>query len=56
MAWERTIHPHCALYPTARLQMLRDLFYVEWAIMQQGTPSRQQTADAAAADAARKFA
>jgi len=39
--------------------MLRDLFYVEWAIMQQGTPSRQQTADAAAstsADAARNFA
>jgi len=27
MAWERTIHPHRALYPTARLQMLRDLFY-----------------------------
>ena len=32
MAWERTIHPHCALYPTARLQMLRDLFYGEWAM------------------------
>ena len=32
MAWERTIHPHAALYPTARLQMLRELFYGEWAM------------------------
>ena len=27
-----TIHPHCALHPTARLQMLLDLFCEEWSV------------------------
>ena len=32
MAFERAVDPHVALYPTARLQMLRELFYGEWAM------------------------
>ena len=32
MAFERAVDPHVALYPTARLQMLRDLYFGEWAM------------------------
>ena len=35
LAWERQTDRHRSLFPTPRLQMLRDLYYGEWALRTQ---------------------